>query len=55
MKLRAGPSTPALKNGAGSRGSNVESAMSSIRETANATRPSSSAPRVDRRSAVATA
>ena len=30
MKLRAGPSTPALKKGAGSRGSNVASAIRSM-------------------------
>src|SRR5512139_2851288 len=45
MKLRAGASTPALKKGAGSRGSNVARAMSSIRASANATSPRGSAPR----------
>src|SRR3972149_6790435 len=55
MKLRAGPSAPALKNGAGSRGANVARAMSSIRASARAASRRISAPRREPVSGVAIA
>ena len=47
MKFRAGPELPALKKGAGSEGLKVARLMSSMRASANAKSPRSSARLVD--------